>query len=118
VAETDLSEDAQFLLDRMVEHEHSPSAGPLVFVAHFASPEPGEPVGRAALWSEDSASGIKRRDVIGDGTVLESDTFTRLEAAGLVKLDRGRTAAAQGEAGMVRAYIVTAAGRAQSNSTP
>src|SRR4051794_29877799 len=99
---TNLSDDAQYMLNSLVEHEVEVAAGELVFVAAYPEPGRGEPA-IANLWSED-AEGVKRPGVVDDGAVFGTDCFRVLEEGGLITLERERTNEGLVGAALFRAY--------------
>lgn len=106
---TNLSNDAQYMLNSLVEHEVEVRAGPLVFVAAYPEPGHGEPA-VANLWSED-AEGGKHTGLVDDEAVFGTDCFRLLAEAGLIALKRERASSGQVGAAMFRAYTLTDAGR-------
>jgi hypothetical protein len=110
---TNLSNDAQYMLDSLVEHEVKVGAGQLVFVAAYPEPGHGEPA-VANLWSED-ADGVKRTGLVDDDAVFGTDCFRVLEEAGLITLESERTNKGHVGAAMFRAYVLTDGGRAAAD---
>src|SRR4051794_39716226 len=109
-----LTNDEQYMLNSMVEHETGAAAGALTFVAAYPQPNPNAPL-LASLWSEDG-DGVRRIGIVDDKAVFNVDVFETLVKAGFVLLNREYTAMRQGEGAMVRAYVLTDAGHAAADS--